>query len=252
MTTRTRWGAWFAPQLLGLHAFALVAIIVCVFMGLWQLGVYDQRQQSERADKQEVPRVHLAEVWSSDAPFTNKQDMRPVTITGDFLLADQQFWVTGKTVNDSDGVWLVAPVVVDEAILMVVRGWQPKVTKFPEVPTGEVTFDAALLPSEDASSGWNDEARTIGAVRVPAMINVFDQPLWTGFAIGQDTSISGDLELAEMPEESTSWMAGGRNLGYGLQWWAFVAFIAFMWWRMATEMVRNAHANLADTEEEKD
>ena len=232
MKTRTRLGAWFAPQLLGLHAFALVAIIVCVFMGLWQLGVYDQRQESERADKQQVPRVELTDIWSPGASFTNKQDMRPVTITGEFLPTDQQFWATGKTLDNSDGVWLVAPVVVDEAVLMVVRGWQSAITEFPQVPAGE-----------DSSSGWNEDARSIGAVRVPAMINVFDQPLWNGFAVGQDPSISAGLDLADMPEESTSWMAGGRNLGYGLQWWAFVAFIAFMWWRMASDMVRNSDDN---------
>lgn len=239
MKTRTRLGAWFAPQLLGLHAFALVAIVVCVFMGLWQLGVYDQRQESARADKNDVPRVELAEIWSADAPFTSTQDMRPVRITGEFLPSDEQFWAVNKTLDEQEGVWLVAPVLVDDALLMIVRGWQPEIGEFPEVPAGEVTFDAALMPSEDSAVGWNADKRTIGAVRVPAMINVYEQELWSGFALSQDESLAANLDLVPLPEQSASWMAGGRNLGYGLQWWAFVAFIAFMWWRMASDMVRN-------------
>lgn len=240
MKQRTRLGAWFAPQLLGLHAFALIAIVVCVFMGLWQLGVYDQRQASERAEQNDVPRVELAEIWSPDAPFTRTQDMRPVSISGQFLPVDQQFWAVDKTLDDQEGVWLVAPVLVDDAILMVVRGWQPNVGDFPDVPSGGVTFDAALMPSEDATTGWDPQTRTIGSVRVPAMINVFEQDVWSGFALSQDPDVSAGLTLVDVPKESASWMAGGRNLGYGLQWWAFVAFIAFMWWRMGGDMVRTA------------
>ena len=239
MTARTRLGAWFTPQLLGLHAFAVVAIIVCVFMGLWQLGVYDQRQQSERAEQNDVPRVALAEIWSKDEFLTTRQNLRPVTVTGEFLPADQQFWVTGKEHDGREGVWLVAPVVVDDAILMVARGWTPKVTEFPAVPDGTVTFDAVLRASEESESTWDPENRTIGGVRVPAMLNVFEGELWSGYAESQDPAISQGLTLIELPEKSASWTAGGRNLGYGLQWWAFVVFILFMWWRMATEMVNN-------------
>ncbi len=239
MKTRTRLGAWFAPQLLGLHAFALVAIVVCVFMGLWQLGVYDERQSEERADQQDVPRVELTEIWGPNDPFTKRQDMRPVSVTGEFLPADQQFWAIDKEVEGELGVWLVAPVVVEDAILLVVRGWQPNISDLPDVPLGQVSFDAGLLPSEDSDTGWNADDRTIGSVRVPAMINVYDANLWSGFALAQDPSIAAGLELVPMPEKSASWTAGGRNLGYGLQWWAFVVFIAFMWWRMATDMVRS-------------
>ena len=46
---------WLRPGLVGLHVFAVVAVAFCVFMGLWQLGVYDSRQEHERADEQHVP-----------------------------------------------------------------------------------------------------------------------------------------------------------------------------------------------------
>jgi len=232
-------GAWFAPRLLGLHLFAIVAIGCCIFMGTWQLGVYDQRQADEQVETAGSGPADIETVWGPGEIFTKDQDQRPVTVTGRFRPAAEQLWVTDRTDDDRSGVWLLAPVTVDEAQLMVVRGWAPRPTaSFPEVPAGPVTFEAVLQPGEESGAGWDPQARTIGSVRIPTLLNELGYDnLWSGFAIATDPKVAGGLDVAEVPSPDVSWTAGGRNLGYGLQWWVFAVFAIFMWWRMSREMV---------------
>lgn len=239
MTDRPRLRDWFAPPVLGLHLFAIVAIGFCLFMGMWQLGVYDDRQADQRAENAEVSAVPLESVWSPGETFTTRQDQRHVTVTGTFRPAAEQIWATHQRDDGSDGVWLVSPVTVDGAELMVVRGWAPEaLATFPDVPAGSVSFEAVLQPGEESGSGWDATTRTIDGVRIPTLLNELGyEQLWSGFAISTDDSLTAGLARAEVPEPDVSWTAGGRNLGYGLQWWVFAAFALFMWWRMAREIV---------------
>lgn len=232
--------------MLGMHAFAILAFVVCLVAGAWQLGVYDSRQESERADRQEVPTKPLDEVWGPDEIFTARQQMRPVTITGEFRSAEEQLWVTDKEQPGAGtGAWLVAPVMVDGSALLVVRGWAPEPDGFPEVPTGTVTFDGVLQPSEEQTDRFDPSTRTIGSVRIPTLINELPYDLWSGYALGDDPSIvPAGMRAPDLPEPEVSWTAGGRNLGYSLQWWVFGAFVLFMWWRMGRESVETARERL--------
>ncbi len=240
MNDRPGLGAWFGPRVIGLHLFAIVAIGFCLFMGTWQLGVYDQRQADESEAEPGAAAVPLTQVWASDDVFTKDQDQLPVTVTGTFRPASEQLWVTDRSQDGETGAWLVAPVTVDDAQLPVVRGWAPEVSPPAaiDVPAGEVSFQAVLQPGDVAAAGWDAQARTIGSVRIPTLLNELGYDnLWSGYAISTDATVAQGLALAEVPESDVSWTAGGRNLGYGLQWWVFAAFALFMWWRMAREMV---------------
>ena len=240
MNDRPGLGAWFGPRVIGLHLFAIAAIAFCLFMGTWQLGVYDDRQADERDHSSEIVAAPLDEVWAPGEVFTADQDQRTVEVTGTFRPAAEQLWVTDRPQGDRTGAWLVAPVTVEGTPLLVVRGWAPEpdaVTAHP-MPEGEVSFDAVLQPGDAGSTAWDPQARTIGSVRVPTLLNELGyDDLWSGYAIATDESVAGGLDLAETPETDVSWTAGGRNLGYGLQWWVFAAFALFMWWRMAREIV---------------
>lgn len=236
---------WFSPGLLGLHAFAAVALGFCVVMGLWQLGVYDSRQEHERADTQAVPRVALDGLWGADEPFDSRLNQRPVTIEGSFAPADEQMWVVGKQQDGQTGAWLLSPVLVGDAAILVVRGWAPEVTELPEVPAGDVTIEAELEPGESGGAPFDPDTREIGSVRIPALTNELPYDLYSGFAISTSSSAAGGLALAETPPVEVPWTTGLRNLAYALQWWVFGAFAAFMWWRMTTESVAAARAKVA-------
>ncbi|WP_332641614.1 SURF1 family protein [Aeromicrobium sp.] len=237
--------AWFRPGLLGLHAFAAVALVACVVMGLWQLGIYDSRQEHERADSQTVPRVALDGLWGADDPFESRLNQRPVTIEGEFAPADEQMWVAGKVQGGRTGVWLLSPVIVDDAAIAVVRGWAPAATEFPEVPAGDVTIEAVLQAGEGGGAPFDPTTREIGAVRIPALTNELPYDLYSGFAISTTADVAGGLALAEPPAKDVPWTTGLRNLAYALQWWVFGAFALFMWWRMTTESVAAAKPKVA-------
>lgn len=239
--------SWFTPGLIGLHVFAIAAVVVCVFMGLWQAGVYDARQEHEQADKRAVPTVPLAGLWDADDPFTATLNHRPVTIEGRFGPADEQVWVTAKQQDGRDGAWLLAPLLVGDGddALMIVRGWAPEPGDLPAVPSGAVTFDAVLEPGEGTAAAFDDRDRTIGSVRIPALLNVLPHDLYSGYAVSTDASVAGGLDLVPPPAPGVSWTVGLKNLAYAVQWWVFGLFAAFMWWRMATETRAASRAKVA-------
>ena len=233
--------------MIGLHVLAVVALVFCVVMGLWQLGVYDSRHESERADQQAVPRVALTDLWSPDEPFTSRLNHRPVTIDGVFAPAEDQVWVVDKDQDGRTGAWLLAPLqVAGGETMMVVRGWSAQTGAFPEVPTGTVTVQAVLEPGEGNAAAYDAERRTIGSVRIPTLINETPYDLYSGFAISTDTAAAGGLALVPPPEPGdVSWTVGLRNLAYALQWWVFGLFSVFMWWRMTTETIEATEAKVA-------
>lgn len=246
---------WLRPGLVGLHLFAVLAVVFCVVMGLWQMGAYDSRQEHERADQQSVPRVALTnELWGRDQPFQSRLNHRPVTVDGEFAPAAEQLWVTDKEQGGRTGAWLLAPFVVDESgeALLVVRGWAPGTTSdLPAVPTGPQTIDAVLEPGEATGAPYDPDRREIGSVRLPALTNELPFDLYSGFAISTTDTASGGLELVPPPEPGdVSWTVGLRNLAYAVQWWVFGAFALFMWWRMSAESVAAARARSDEPEPE--
>lgn len=239
--TTTVLRSWLRPGLLGLHLFAIVATVFCILMGLWQLGVYDSRQVDERADRQVVPRVALSGLWGPDDPFEARLNQRPVTATGQFAPAGEQFWVTDQLQDGVRGAWLVAPLLTDpQAALLVVRGWAPEPGELPALPQGTVSIEGSLQIGQGRGDPWDPDLREIGSVRIPALSNELPYDLYSGFAIGTDRDLAGGLDLAEVPVQDVSWTVGLKNLAYALQWWVFGAFTVFMWWRMAREQVAAA------------
>lgn len=247
MTSRPPLRAWLSPGLIGLHVLGAVALVFCVVMGLWQAGVYDNRQHDEQADKRSVPRVALTDLWSPDAPFTGVLNHRPVTIEGTFAPTADQFWVTDKEQDGQVGAWLLAPLNVSGGdTMLVVRGWSDEIGEFPEVPAGLVAIDAVLEPGESSAGAFDDKQRSIGSVRIPSLINEVSYDLYSGFAISEDAATSGGLDLVAPPVPSdVPWTKGLKNLAYALQWWVFGLFAAFMWWRMCTETIAATRPKVA-------
>lgn len=243
---------WLRPHLIGLHVFAIAAIVFSVFMGLWQLGVYDSRQADERADRQDVPTVPLSQVWGPGQRFTSTVNHRPVTVIGRFADSVEQVWISGKSEDGTAGYWLVAPILVsgdDEqgaksTALMVVRGWSAEAGEFASVPAGEQRIRVILEPGE-MGSGALDGDRVAQALRIPAFINEFDYELYSGFGVNTTPAAAGGLVLVSPPGPESSWATGLRNLMYGIQWFVFGAFALFMWWRMSTESVASGRQRVA-------
>jgi len=214
-------------------------------MGLWQMGVYDSRQQHERADKQKVPVVAFEGLWGPDEPFESRLNHRPVTVSGKFAPTEEQFWVSGRKQGGKTGYWLVSPFVVDggKAALLVVRAWRSEAGALPEAPA-VTDISGVLEPGEGAASPLDDN-RVTGSLRIPALINVLPYDLYSGYAISTSPATAEGMSLATPPAPDASWTSGLRNLMYAFQWWVFGLFALFMWWRMATESVTAASRKVA-------
>ncbi|UYM07403.1 SURF1 family protein [Solicola gregarius] len=234
------------PPMLGLHALGVVAVVFTIVMGLWQLGVYDTRQEHERADKQDVPTVPLDEALGPDDAFSGSANHRPVEVTGTFAPADEQVWVSGRSLDGEDGYWLLAPLVVrDTEALLVVRGWSPTNDRLPAPPSGATTIDAVLQFGEDVGAPLGAD-RTTDTVRIPALANELPYDLYSGYAIQTEPAPGAGLETVPPPDPDVSWSVGLRNLVYAVQWWVFGAFAVFMWVRMCRDVVRDARGRRGD------
>ena len=227
------------PAMLGLHVFAVAAVIFTIVMGLWQLGVYDDRQAHEQAEKRDVATVPLDEALGPDEAFSGSANHRPVEVRGSFGPADDQIWVSGHSLDGREGYWLVAPFVVkgDDALL-VVRGWSPTNDSVPA--TSNVgTIQAVLQPGEESGSAIGAD-RTTDTIRIPLLANELPYDLYSGYAIMTDPEPTGNLQAVPPPDPDVSWTVGLRNLVYALQWWVFGLFAVMMWLRMCRDVVREA------------
>ncbi|WP_370617043.1 SURF1 family protein [Mumia sp. Pv 4-285] len=242
---------WLSPRLWGLHALVVVAVAFTVSLGLWQMGVYDDRRAEAGTPHQDAPAMPLSEVLKPDEPFTTSASYQHVTFTGSYAPADEQVWVSGREQDGEVGYWLVAPVVVGDAestsdrdpALLVVRGWVADIGAgaFPAVPEGTVEIEAVLQASDARGSGFDEETRTLDGVRIPRLVNEMPYDLYGGYGIvtAQDPADEAGLTPAEVPEPVVDSSAGIRNLFYAIEWWIFGAFAIFMWWRMCQDVRRS-------------
>jgi cytochrome oxidase assembly protein ShyY1 len=245
---------WFAPRLLALHALAVVAVVGCVLMGLWQLGVYGSRHEDAAKVARAAAPVDLLTVWGPDEPFNPGLAERRVWVRGEFT--GDQFLVR----RGAERYWVVAPLRVEgtKSMLLVVRGWTDGRLASPARPRGTVAFRAILQPGEertesdvvDPTTGGTSRlrGRIYGSVSIPQLANVLHGDLFSGFALSQAASINAGLKPVEPPDPHVSWTVGLRNLAYALQWWVFGLFAGFMWWRMANDVVDvEGRLNAADS-----
>ncbi len=226
---------WLAPRLLALHVFAVVAVALCVVMGLWQLGIYGSKHEDAAATARTSTPVDILEIWGPDQAFTADLTERRVWVRGEFT--GDQFLVR----RGADRYWVVAPLRVEgtESMLPIVRGLTNDSRAMPELPEGTVTFRAILQAGEDRSDAPAVAAKpdTYGSLSIPQLANVLHGDLFSGFALTDATGINAGLRPVEAPDPDVSWTVGLRNLAYALQWWVFGLFAAFMWWRMATDAI---------------
>ncbi|KAA1424864.1 SURF1 family protein [Mumia zhuanghuii] len=242
---------WLSPRLWGLHALVVAAVAFTVSLGLWQMGVYDDRRAEAGVSQQDAPAKPLSEVLEPDDPFTTSAGYQHVTFSGTYGPADEQVWVYGREQDGHNGYWLVAPVVVDgaestsdrPAAMLVVRGWRPEIGAgaFPAVPTGTVAIEAVLQPGDARGGAFDEDTRTLDGVRIPRLVNAMPYDLYGGYGIvtTQDPADTAGLTPAEIPPPVVDSTAGIRNLFYAIEWWIFGAFAIFMWWRMCQDVRRS-------------
>ena len=112
-----------APRYWGAHLLMLVAVLACVLLGRWQLGVWhDHRTDNSAAVTRETP-VPLDDVLGKDAAFPASGVGRPVVVQGRWDPGDTVY-VADRTQGGRTGFWVVTPVTTASgSAIPVVRGW---------------------------------------------------------------------------------------------------------------------------------
>ncbi|MBL0746598.1 SURF1 family protein [Nocardioides baculatus] len=214
---------------LGAAALTLVLVGIAGWLGMWQYDAWQAHRTAEARDLTDVAPVPLTDVMGSDDPFPGQDVGRPVEMTGTWI--DGGFWVRDRTLGDRDGYWAVAPLQVDDAAVLVVRGWAAEPDPTLLAATGEADV-TGWLQAPEGSLVTDDDADddVFPEIRVADAVQRVDVDLYSAYAVSQ-TPADG-LEAAELEAlPSPSRFTGIRNLLYAVEWWIFGAFAAFIWWR---------------------
>jgi surfeit locus 1 family protein len=220
-----------ALQRVGVVALALVVIVTMVYLGLWQLGVYDNKQRSDALAREGDAPVALASVLGPDQAFPGDASGRPVTVTGEYA-AHRQLWVARGIARAGRYAVTTPLVTANGSAVLVVRGEVARIGAGATVPSGPVTVTGVLEPSTQAGTSPGADGRTDG-LETSALVNAFPMDLYDGYLVLTQATPRSQLRPVTPPLPSASRWAGLRNLIYAFQWWLFAAFVVFMAWRMA-------------------
>ncbi|WP_203338202.1 SURF1 family protein [Nocardioides limicola] len=234
------------PRYWVLHLVAVAAVAVAGWLGWWQLQAWQAARDVEARDLTLTTPLALGDVLGPDDPFPAEHVGRPVLVAGTWL-PDSTLYVSGRQHQGVDGFWAVTPLAVQDpptdSALLVVRGWGPDRDTMPEPPTGPAAFVAWLQPGEGTGAVDDDPTDDVlPQLRLADAIQHVDQDLYNGYAVLAQQTVPGDWPSTNRGDDAlvpatvdqlpqAGGFTGLRNLLYGVEWWVFGAFAAFIWWR---------------------
>ena len=230
--------ALFTPRWLGFLGLAVLAVALCVLLGLWQLGVArDEGLKNAVAAAGTSARAPLPDVLAPHSPFTPQLSNRPVTATGTYT-AERGFVVVDRRLGDRSGSWVVTPLVTPEGTVAVLRGFVPGSPTSPQPPAGVVTVDGTLGPGESPRPGPalpGDQRRSIDLAQ---LVNEWPGDLYNAVIFASQEQAGGAMvdvgaqTLDRVPPPTLDAPLNLKNAAYAVQWWVFGLFAIWMWWKM--------------------
>ncbi|GAA2383028.1 SURF1 family protein [Streptomyces glaucosporus] len=229
------------PRWWAINLFLLLSIPVCVFMGSWQLGRFEDRVDSHQ-DRRErtVDGISDAETRPLDdlLPLTEDTVGEPARATGRY--DDHEFLVPGRGIGDRDGFYVLSMLRIDgDPALPVVRGWLPgkaDPSRVPEAPDGEVTVTGVLqAPESQSSQGARAGALPdgqLGIISAATLVNEVPYDVHNVWIAVQEPQEPMEAVPPTTPEGSGLDVKAFQNLGYTAQWFVFAGFALFMWYRL--------------------
>ncbi|MEV5255225.1 SURF1 family protein [Streptomyces werraensis] len=249
------------PRWWAINVFLLLSIPFCVFMGSWQLGRFEDRVDNHREAEAQVADARKDKPRPLDdlLPVTKATSGKQTTATGRY---DTQLLVPDRTLDDKDGYYVLTLLRTDAGrALPVVRGWlpgEPDPSKTPAPPAGEVTVTGALQASETPGSNGVSarsglpEGQT-AAISAASLINLVPYDVYDAWVTLNDGDSGMRAVPASAPGGTGLDLKAFQNLGYTAEWFAFVGFAIFMWFRLfrrEVELARDAELGILPEEAE--
>ncbi|MFB7907486.1 SURF1 family protein [Kitasatospora sp. NPDC056076] len=240
------------PRWLGGTALAVAAVAVCVWLGSWQLGRFEDRVSTHQETKQSLAasgeaRPIDALLGPATPQVTTETVGKSVTASGEYD-TEHQLLVPNRVLDGKQGYYVLTPLrTADGHAVAVVRGWAPgnppadpsgAAHAVGPAPTGPVTVTGRLQANESVGSNGavagGLPAGQLGMINRASLLNVLEYDGW------YDGWVSADQVPAGLTAVPTVQPQGGdgltlrafQNLGYTLEWFVFGGFVVFMWFRL--------------------
>ncbi|MDN5795548.1 MAG: SURF1 family protein [Intrasporangium sp.] len=224
------------PRWIGLLLILAVVVTACTLLGLWQLGVAQDRGRAEAvAAAASLEREPLEQVTAPHSAFEADFSNRPVSATGTYD-ADDQILVVDRRLDGRAGSWVVTPLQTPQGTVAVLRGFVDGTpARLPEPPAGRVTVLGTLGPGEsprtDASALPEPQRH---AIDLAALVNEWPGRLYNVVLLASSESVGGTAldpaaaGLARVPPPDLPSHLNLRSAAYAIQWWVFGLFAIWM------------------------
>jgi cytochrome oxidase assembly protein ShyY1 len=234
------------PRWLAAFALTVVAAVIMVMLGNWQLRRYHERTDiNERIDSANAaPAVPLTTVLGAPtvagtpgAAPGKALAWTKVTMTGRYDTA-HEIQARGRTVEGEVGFEIVTPLLLDDGTAVLVdRGWVPAPAggaiaspEVPPAPSGLVTVVGQIHLSESrpAPIERRDGRLDTRRLNVPRLATEMPFPVYGAYVLVTEQTPAADPAFVPVPiPHEDAW----QNGGYAVQWWIFavMAFLLFGW-----------------------
>lgn len=238
-TWREWWAAAKTPRMLGVLALLVVACVVCVRLGAWQIDrAFERAEAARQAESLELAQsdaVPMGEVLGPGEHVLGTMLGIPVTVTGSYV-PEYDFLVPERVVNGEGGYLVVSALQTDDgAWLPVVRGFVTDPADVAQAPDGEVS----LLGSIGSGEGYVPQELPPGQLSSisPALFaGVWGTPIYNAYLV----LAQADGEMTTVPRPELDGQGVDlRNLGYAIEWFVFGAFALWVWYRLVRDEARN-------------
>lgn len=219
------------------HVLVLVAVVVLVNLGLWQLRRLDERREDNALVLTRSVAAPVAVEDLADEPVADVE-FRRVTATGTFDAAHEVF-VGYRSSRGLPGYHVVTPLVLDGPsgrAVLVNRGFVPLdiaerwATAGGRPPGGVVTITGLLRRSFDARS---DAIAGSATAERPPVLDDVDVGVIDAYVAGDLLPVFVELQQPRpdgFPEPLPPLDLGeGPHLSYAVQWFLFAAVAGIGW-----------------------
>jgi cytochrome oxidase assembly protein ShyY1 len=230
------------PRWLAASALTVLAAVIMVLLGNWQLHRYEERAAiNDRIDAADsAPAVPLTSALVKPTA-AGKVGPQPdedeawtkVTVTGRYDAANE-IQARGRTVDSKVGFEIVTPLVLaDGTAVLIDRGWVPSTNgdavsppRATPPPAGDVTVVGQLHLSESRPSSVSRRDGRIDTRRIslPQLAAELPYPVYGAYVLVSEP----EPGYSRIPiDHEDSW----QNGGYAVQWWLFAgtALVIFGW-----------------------
>ncbi len=217
-----------SPVWLAGHALALVAVVLFVNLGFWQLRRLDEVRDfnaTVNARLAEPPRP-LEEVLDDVGSDPERLAYRRVTVTGRYR-TDEEVLLSTRSYRGTPGHHLLTPLEMATGGGVVVdRGWVPLELDEPPIPAaapdpGQVTVSGVLFPPEPSPSSGRDQVEFLRFVDLERLGRQVAIDLAPVYVLAQQEPTEQLPLPAELPP-----LDEGPHLSYAGQWFIFAVVVA--------------------------